>query len=156
MAAAHDPTHSQDEHTASSLVCHLGFAVAMTAASVAGGTLMVGNSFSLPSIHPDYAGVISWANFAGVLLLIFGVPIGLVRVAARTWPPWSRLGPPAPPLQNRTAAARGHNLLALRAGGGCARPRGSGGGHSAPWASVTLQLDPVPPLTSSARCCRPC
>lgn len=74
----HRPLHSQDEHTAASLVCHLGAATALTVGTVAGGVLMVGTSFSLPSIHPDYTGVISWTNFAGVCLLVFGVPLGLV------------------------------------------------------------------------------
>jgi hypothetical protein len=78
MMSDHRPLHSQDEHTAASLVCHLGASAAITVGAVAGGVLMVGTSFSLPSIHPDYPGVISWANFAGVVLLIFGVPLGLV------------------------------------------------------------------------------
>ncbi|KAA0167457.1 hypothetical protein FNF31_00896 [Cafeteria roenbergensis] len=73
----------------------------MTAASVAGGVLMVGNSFSLPSIHPDYPGVLSPANFAGVVLLIFGVPMGLMglgltlQILSRMRPAcgcWSTLG----------------------------------------------------------------
>lgn len=91
----HAPLHSQDEHTASSLVCHAGFALSMTAASVAGGILLVGNSFSLPSIHPDYPGVLSGANFAGVVLLIFGVPLGLVSKSPSTRAPCARLRTPS-------------------------------------------------------------
>jgi hypothetical protein len=73
-----DPLHSQNEHSASSLVCHLGCATATTAGAVAAGVLMVGTSFSLPSIHPDYTGVLNPTNFFGVFLMVFLVPIGLV------------------------------------------------------------------------------
>lgn len=73
---AEAPSSSQDAHSSASTALHLSLAVALVLAGLS-GVALVGDSFSLPSVYTGYTGVISWANFSGVILQLFVLPIGL-------------------------------------------------------------------------------
>jgi hypothetical protein len=68
-----------EDRTNAVLGMNVVIALTFCVGSMLVGLLLVGHFFTLPSIHPDYTGVPTPANFIGVLLIFFIFPIGMVR-----------------------------------------------------------------------------
>jgi len=70
------------DRTGLSLALHLVVTILILGGSATGGLLLTGDFFVEPSSHPGYPGVASWANAGGVLLLVLGIPLGMVSLGA--------------------------------------------------------------------------